>query len=253
MPGMNWKRLSVLACAVALSPVTALLAQDLPSQGIVRITDRGVKPAGMQLPGQYHAMSAAAVGGNSYSDFHGDCPECYGGGKHGGFGKSGTGLFKERYCTHSPDHGFSVPGKWPIHRRGVQYTSFYPHTWAGMEGPATGVVPQYPMVYMPTDTTQLGFYYQHVPFWQPQPNPMPARPIPAQWHHYAPTVYASEWGNAYHKGGMDGAYCPPGVNGTIVTTSPTPIVTSPTPAQPAPAVAAPVEAPKPLPPGPDGA
>lgn len=246
MPGMNWKRISVLACAVALSPVTALLAQDLPSQGVVRITDRGVKPAGMQIPGQYHALSSAAMMGNGNAYYGGDCPECYGyGGKHGGFGKSGT--FKERYCTHSPDHGFSVPGKWPIHRRGVQYTSFYPHTWAGMEGPATGEVPVYPMAYMPTDTTQLGFYHQHVPFWQPQPNPMPARPIPAQWHHYAPTVYASDWGNAFYKGGMSGANCPVVMDGTTTTVTPTPITTQPAPAQAEP------EAPKPLPPGPDGA
>ncbi len=246
MPGMNWKRLSVLACAVALSPVTALLAQDLPSAGIVRISDRGVKPVGMQVPGQYQAMSSAAMMGNANGNFSGDCPECYGGGKHGGFGKSGS--FKERYCTHSPDHGFSVPGKWPIHRRGVQYTSFYPHTWAGMEGPAVGEVPVYPMAYMPTDTTQLGFYSQHVPFWQPQPNPMPRRPIPAQWHSYAPTVYASDWGNAYNKGGMSGGDCPV-VNGQFVpTATPTPIVTQPAPA---PAQAQP-EAPKPLPPGPDG-
>ena len=245
MPGMNWKRLSVLACAVALSPVTALLAQDLPTAGVVRITDRGVKNVGMQVPGQYHAMPAAAMMGQPSGSFSGDCPECYGGGKRGGMG--GSGSFKERYCTHSPDHGFSVPGKWPIHRRGVQYTSFYPHTWAGMEGPAAADAPQYPMVYMPTDTTQLGFYSQHVPFWQPQPNPMPRRPIPAQWHNYAPTVYASDWGNSYYKGGMNGGYCPAAIDGTTISTSPTPMA-----AQPAPAEAIP-EAPKPLPPGPDGA
>ncbi|MDP1797770.1 MAG: hypothetical protein Q8K78_09825 [Planctomycetaceae bacterium] len=243
MPGMNWKRLSVLACAVALNPVTALLAQDLPSAGVVRISDRAVKPAGMQVPGQFHAMPAAAMMGQPHGGFGGDCPECYGGGgKHGG-----SGSFKERYCTHSPDHGFSVPGKWPIHRRGVQYTNFYPHTWAGTEGPAVGEVPQYPMAYMPTDTTQLGFYSQHVPFWQPQPNPMPRRPIPAQWHHYAPTVYASDWGNSYYKGGMNGANCPVVSDGTVIHGTPTPI------AQPAAPVQAAPEAPKPLPPGPDGA
>ncbi len=241
MPGMNWKRVSVLACAAALSPVAALLAQDLPSVGVVRITDRGVKNVAHQIPGQFQAMSAAGMMGQPQGSFAGDCPECYGGGKNGG-----SGSFKERYCTHSPDHGFSVPGKWPIHRRGVQYTNFYPHTWAGMEGPAVGEVPQYPMVYMPTDTTQLGFYSQHVPFWQPQPNPMPRRPIPAQWHNYAPTVYASEYGNSYYKG-MNGANCPVIMEGTTIQSSPTPIQAAPAEQAPAAAPAAP---PQPLPPAP---
>lgn len=248
MPGMNWKRISVLACAAALAPVTALLAQE--NAGIVRITDRAVKNVAHQTPGQFQAMSAAAVGGgNGYVDgaYAGDCPECYGG-KHGKAGKSGT--FKEHYCSHSPDHGFSVPGKWPIHRRGVQYMHYYPQTWAGMEGPAVGEVPQYPMVYMPTDTTQLGFYYQHVPFWQPQPNPMPRRPIPAQWHHYAPTVNAADVGYGYGYGGRYGADCP-----VITTGSPTPMVAEPA-AQPAPVNAQPAplptapQQPMPLPPPP---
>lgn len=242
MAGLNWQRLSVLACAVALSPVTQLLAQDA-STGIVRITDRGgVKNVNHQK-GEYVAMPAAMSGHvhSGYGVSGGDCPtgDCYG-------GKHKSGSFSERYCKNSPDHGFSIPGKWPIHRRGVQYTSYYPHTWASAEGYVAADVPAYPMVYMPTDTTQLGFYYQHVPFWQPQPNPLPRRPIPAQWHHYAPTVYASDYGPMYSKGGY-GANCP--VDGTVIQGSPTPI-NQLVPAQAAPAQP---EPPKPLPPAPDGA
>lgn len=242
MAGLNWQRLSVLACAVALSPVTELLAQD-GSTGIVRISDRGGVKNVNHTKGEYNAPPAAMMGGHVHGGYAGDsCPECYGGGKV----KSGS--FSERYCTHSPDHGFSVPGKWPIHRRGVQYTNYYPHTWAGTEGPA-GDIPAYPMVYMPTDTTQLGFYHQHVPFWQPQPNPLPRRPIPAQWHNYAPTVYASDWGNSMVKGGYGmGANCPVATDGTVIQSTPTPIQA---PAQPAPAAANP-EPPKPLPPAPEG-
>jgi hypothetical protein len=33
---------------------------------------------------------------------------------------------------------------------------------------------------MPTDTTQLGYYYQHAPAWRPAP--APGAPIPSQWH-----------------------------------------------------------------------
>lgn len=244
MAGLNWQRLSVLACAIALSPVTALLAQEA-NTGIVRISDRGGVKNVNHTKGEYNAPPAAVMGGHvhgGYGSYGGDCPtgDCYG-------GKHKSGCFGEKYCTHSPDHGFSVPAKWPIHRRGVQYTSYYPAQWGAPD--ASVPVPNYPMVYMPTDTTQLGFYGQHVPFWQPQPNPLPRRPIPAQWHTYAPTVHASDWGNSYYKGGY-GANCP--VDGTTVIqgSSPTPIqqpAAQPQPLAPQP----PVEAPRPLPPAPE--
>ncbi len=239
MAGMNWQRLSVLACAVALSPVTELLAQDAPSAGIVRISDRGgVKNVAHKMGGEYNAPPAAMMG-QGYGSYSGDCPTCYGNDKH----KSGS--FKERYCSHSPDHGFSIPGKWPIHRRGVQYQHFYPSAWAGTETAAAADVPRYPMAYMPTDTTQLGFYHQHVPFWQPQPNPMPRRPIPAQWHMYAPVVSASAWGDGYTKGAsLYDQNCPIDSTTVIQQGSPTPVQQ---PASPQP----PVDAPRPLPPAPD--
>lgn len=246
MAGLNWQRLSVLACAVALSPVTQLLAQDASSAGIVRITDGGVRNVN-HMKGEYNAPPAA-MGGHVHGGYgyghSGDCPtgDCYG-------GKQKSGLFNERYCKNSPDHGFSIPGKWPIHRRGVQYTNYYPHTWASVEGAAAAAdAPVYPMAYMPTDTTQLGFYSQHVPFWQPQPNPLPRRPIPAQWHHYAPTVYASDYGAAFSKAGYS-ATCP--VDGTMIQGSPTPIHQPAQQAAPVQAAPAQPEPPKPLPPAPD--
>ncbi len=240
MAGTSWQRFCVWACVAALAPVSAVMAQDAPAAGIVRISDRGgAQQVGHSTKGEYHAMPSGY--GNA-----GNCPDCYGG-KHGygsGCPNGKCGLFKEHYCTHSPDHGWSIPGKWPIHRRGVQYTNFYPSQFAGMNG-GTGRgdnAPAYPMAYMPTDTTQLGFYYQHVPFWQPQPNPLPQRPIPAQWHHYAPTVNASSWnGYGYGSGyGYGAGDCPNMTDdGTVISTTPAPVT------QPAPAAMPP--APRPLP------
>src|SRR5690606_22022975 len=43
-------------------------------------------------------------------------------------------------------------------------------------------LPRLQPVYMPTDTTQLGYYYQHVPYWLPRPNAVPPAPRPADWH-----------------------------------------------------------------------
>jgi hypothetical protein len=47
------------------------------------------------------------------------------------------------------------------------YTAWYPDQPFTMYG---GRVPGglYPTVYQPTDTTQLGYYYQYVPSWQPR-------------------------------------------------------------------------------------
>lgn len=39
-----------------------------------------------------------------------------------------------------------------------------------------------PMVYLPTDTTQLGYYYQHVPTWVPKPRMIPPYPYPSNFH-----------------------------------------------------------------------
>lgn len=188
-------------CVLTAVPMVSAFGQS-PSAGIVRITDRGAKPvqaASYKSAGEYHTAP-----GNAY-DMGGDagmcqCPEC--------MGKKSWKLGKscEHYCTHSPDHGWSIPGKWPINRRGVQYNSYYPAAWLGTNGVTLGGDQVYPMVYQPTDTTQLGFYSQHVPFWQPQPNPLPQRPIPAQWHMYAPTAYASQFENGY--GGGMGGNCP---------------------------------------------
>jgi len=208
-------------CVLTVTPLLSAVAQDT---GIVRITDRGgkaVQKAAFQSAGQYHA-APGAVYGDAYG--HGDggmcnCPAC--------MGNRGWKLGRncEHYCSHSPDHGYSIPGKWPIHRRGVQYNSYYPAQWLGTNGVTLGGGVVYPMVYQPTDTTQLGFYGQHVPFWHPQPNPLPARPIPAQWHMHAPTAYASQFDHGHVGWGGDFPV-------TYETVSPTSVQTQPA-AQPA--------------------
>ncbi|WP_437206091.1 hypothetical protein [Planctomicrobium sp. SH664] len=84
-------------------------------------------------------------------------------------------------CTFSPDHGFAPPVKRPIYRSPVVYRKQFPDSWTGNATP--GVPGQaLPSVYMPTDTTQLGYYYQHVPYWMPKPGAIPPAPRPADWH-----------------------------------------------------------------------
>ena len=198
-----------------LGSATSGFAQQGPgSAGIVRISDGRVRSNGQTTT----AQSVEQVGGHRYGPMAGDCqngssptggcptgncptgfgqdcqsgacPTCRGGCLHGKFG--------EHYCKHSPDYGYAPPTKYPLHRRGVEYTNYFPQKWYGAgadysQSPA-------PMVYQPTDTTQLGYYYQHVPFWQPMPNRLPPRPIPSQWHTTPPAVSASRYCNGFFPG-----------------------------------------------------
>ncbi|MBW3540201.1 MAG: hypothetical protein KY476_08020 [Planctomycetes bacterium] len=131
------------------------------------------------------------------------CPECeagyYGDAHahawgHHGYGPSGYDYPPARHhsplsvwlchdgsCTHSPDHGWARPVKHPINRVPVLYNRWWPTRWYGE--PGSGLAAVYPTVYQPTDTTQLGYYYQRVPFWTQQPERLPAPPWPPQWHH----------------------------------------------------------------------
>lgn len=213
-------------------------AQDNDRPGIVRITDsrpRGVpiRNAGFHSvgKGEYHDLSRSYNSGYGYGS--GDCPDCYNDCdddcKHGRH----KHCFREHYCKHSPDHGYVSPGKIPIYRQGVQYNSYFPNGWYGTpNGGITG--PVYPMIYQPTDTTQLGYYYQHVPFWQPNANALPPRPIPAQWHRKIPAGQVPwslhNWGHGYGQG-YGNAYCPPGEGWTDTTNmTPTPMQNQPAPA-----------------------
>jgi hypothetical protein len=170
--------------------------------GVIRISNQAPGANGKEINAQpvgfgrhHHGYTAS---GNCPSD---NCPtgHCQGGRCQGC-------LFGEKYCKNSPDAGYSVPAKYPVLRRGVQYTQYYPNTPYGTSGhsPFGG---SFPVVYQPTDTTQLGYTYQHVPFWMPNPSKLPERPDPQAWHIKAPYVQASQlhgggsYGyNAYHGG-----------------------------------------------------
>jgi len=181
----NWL---AAACTTALSCMASLAsAQDSGSAGIVRISD-GRLPvkqaafhghyAGNGYAGQCPTGQCPTSPGCPYCNYNCNGPACFG------------GLFQEHYCKNSPDHGYSPPAKYPLHRRGAEYTSYFPNQWYGTPGARYAAAP---VVYQPTDTSQLGYSYQHVPFWQPNPNIMPQRPIPAQWHITAPVVNASRF------------------------------------------------------------
>lgn len=270
------------ALLLSLTATASVFAQQNPdSAGVVRITDGRVRTAGQPAGGTGIQQTSGwrhQAGGMPCSD--GSCQSGYGAGGNyvtGGYGIQGGcptgncpgygdcrsgrcgrcrgclhGLFCEQCCKKSPDYGYSPPSKIPLLRRGVEYSAYYPNQWYGTGGDYCQS--SAPMVYQPTDTTQLGFYYQHVPFWQPRPNFVPDRPIPADWHVTPPAVQASNWGNGCYYGlgcrgcrscrhgrhGYNGGYdimdgCP--VDGTMSTLSPTPVTSPSASGQPTPAEA----------------
>ena len=78
-----------------------------------------------------------------------------------------------------PDKGWNPPAHYPVNRDGIWYRNWQPKDWYG--SPGGGFIANSPMVYQPTDTTQLGFSYAKVPTWQ-SIRMVPPTPCPDHFH-----------------------------------------------------------------------
>jgi len=168
-------------------------ADDLTDVGIVRISDQ---PPGSTPCANGNCQSGGCPSGQCNTG----CPNGYCGNGCGNCGHGCGGCFHKCHCTGHvhrflswldplggcslpPDAGWDPPGKVPMWRRGVAYNKFFPDAWTCQPpAPAVPGMPRAPWVYMPTDTTQLGFYYQQVPYWRPVAGMVPAAPNPSEWH-----------------------------------------------------------------------
>ena len=180
-----WKLalLSVGAVAGFASLASRSFADDF--EGIVRISDQGT--AGQNSP------TPVADNGFSGGYVEGVCPNCQQGaacGYHGcnmrpmGYVNHILGWVNpwSGVGTYSPDHGYAPPGKVRTpHPQQVAYNKAFPDAWTGQPGAGGGGQRAY-QIYMPTDTTQLGYYYQAVPRWHANPAMIPPTPVPSQWH-----------------------------------------------------------------------
>ncbi len=193
-----WK-LALIAVG-ALAGLASLAGRSFAddSEGIVRIND--------QVPGQTAQGGHCPPGGTCQTGQPCRSPGGYGGRNCGTYGYYGNGQcgyygygcmrpcghvhqFLDWFnphgmCTHSPDHGYAPPGKLhtPVPRQ-VAYQKGFPDAWTGQPGAGMGAGgPRAVAIYMPTDTTQLGYYYQAVPRWQAYQGMVPPTPIPSQWH-----------------------------------------------------------------------
>ncbi len=95
-----------------------------------------------------------------------------------------------RFCATKafPDSGWAPPARLPVNRDRIWYGNYLPQAAYGNQG--GGFIANYPQVYQPTDTTQLGYYYANVPTWQSRPGMIPPVPNPAEFHsRVAPVGY----------------------------------------------------------------
>ena len=242
------------AAAVGLAACTGAAADD----GVVRVSDgpATVGPA---------PVGATAGGSCRTGDCPGACSTCRPGllgGIHalknaalhgpGGHGTRRDLLpFLHGYDQYlPPDAGWQAPVAYPVQRTPITYHRYYPQQWYGTPGSALPRVA--PMVFMPTDTTQLGYYYQRVPTWQPVAGTLPPPPNPRTLHRRECPQNLQPRGGVFgtglgvhgglHGRAAGGPTCQPG--GTVadggVTVSGDPAVEGTTPVTAEPVVAEPV-------------
>ncbi len=89
-------------------------------------------------------------------------------------------LLDKHYYARSPDWGYAPPVSDPMVFSNLTYARYWPDQWYGQ--PDRASVKRYPIVGQPTDTTQFGYYYQHVPTWGPRRGAIPKPPNPLIWH-----------------------------------------------------------------------
>jgi len=212
------------ASLIAASFVGFARADDA---AIVHITDR---PAPVPDPGPggpAPAPGTTVAGPNAGTVTGASCD-----GGAGGYASGG--------CWYNPSRGFQPYASAPVYREAVVYYRYWPDKWYGESG--FNLRPMFPQVYMPTDTTQLGFYYARVPQWMPNPNMYPPRPNPADWHRHVIYAGGAEGGSCGVTSGVSVAPGPDG--GTPVSP---PSTSPPSASRNWPTVPA-APAPKPMPP-----
>ena len=235
--------------ATALAGASLLAARaDAADVGAIRITDSAsAVPAGA-TPVMSTGYSSGPVAGYGHDcHAHAGCPP------HAGCHPWGChpcghlhGLAQPLHHVHAGVHHIhaglqsyitttqGLLAHSPIYHLPVHYQRFWPTHWYGQPGAVYS--PIFPMVYMPTDTTQLGFYYQRVPYWQPRPGLLPPAP------NGGASGLEGAFGGLFGVGAVQSS-CPSGAyqSGTIIESTPQP-AEQPTEAPSTPPPSPPVEA-----------
>lgn len=187
------KRIALAAWAVAVLTGIAAKSSADDRTGIKRISDRTVISEPNYLPA-------------SHSHHYGYARGCETGGQ---------GWHGHQYGLVSPINGYPMhpyvkgavwlPSIHAVQRDPVLYQRWWPHRWYGMPGGGIAADAQRaPVVYIPTDTTQLGYYNQRVPYWTPRPGMYPtAAPDPTMLHNYTRPPLGHRWYYGSHYWGVN--------------------------------------------------
>ena len=177
---MSWNKTTVALMAALVVWGTA---RNGRAQLLRKARPRATHQRVVYLTGQASPQSVVVSGST--------CPHCYGNSavascRQGCFVPVVTpvvswALNPNAYIL-SPDHGWSYVIKRPIHRKNITYQRYWPVGWDGKVEKNAQPAQRYPVIAQPTDTMQMGYYYQHVPTWRPRPGMLPRPPVPSQWH-----------------------------------------------------------------------
>ena len=216
MPKLPVKLTLALALAgVGVGDAIPLNAQD-QEPGEVTITDSRPEPITesepLPIPGEGASEEAGSQG--NYSPYslanYGNSAKPY-------MPNGGTPIQKKDWYGYQNNGPWMRPIRRPLYRVPVQYARYWPSSYyTGGYSPLAKYAQPLPMVYQPTDTTQLGFYHQRVPTWQPRPNAIPGPPWPPAWHYAIPVRYGTYRHPQGQRPGMDpyaGGYGSPGYAG----------------------------------------
>lgn len=226
-----------IAGLLAVGTMTAVCARA-EDAGVVRISDADAavaEPAADAKPaepkriepqpdGEGAVTEGAVYGpyevGPDYSPFGGVAYSRYSSPMAVWMARSGPGASAG---TLPPSYGWTPPIRRPLQNKvAIGYQRYWPQKWYGTPGAWSGSKQRYPVTYVPTDTMQQGYYYQHVPSWQPQPDMIPPAPWPGHWHRRAYPVQYQRY-SQYPQGMYYG--------GTIEQGAPVEASPAPTPAE----------------------
>ena len=226
---------TIAAVGLIMASATTLFANDQQAAGFARVSDFSSKSASsdnvhptsfdteaQKVQTTSHCDKCESCDGCDSCDSCDDCDKscclkrgCFCKGciswRHHNASPLGIGL-------HCPGAGFNPPAKNPIRQVPVTMSRGWPSRWYGEAGSApTRAMQTFPTVAVPTDTTQLGYYYQRVPQWQANPGMLPPAPYPPNFHDRT-CPYDVQYGGLHHV-----------YPGKVIHSDPTPVYAEPTP------------------------
>ena len=96
----------------------------------------------------------------------------------------GRQVFEDSGYARISRGDWTSPMNQTLSRSPLVYSRMYPNKFYGEHGRgASGPVRRYPIIAVPTDTTQQGYYYRRVPNWQYRADMLPPIPRPSRWHN----------------------------------------------------------------------